>query len=289
MANPERDPLTGYRTTGHEWDGIEELTTPIPAWWVTVFLASCLVAVLYMWLYPSFATTGGYYRGSLGWSSEGDLIEAVAAGRTAQAQWRTAIVATPIDRIETDESLRRFATAGGRAAFGENCAPCHGVGAGGQMGQFPALVDDDWLWGGKIGEIYQTIRFGIRSGHEEARDSAMPAFGEIIPAEEIDAVAQYVLALSDPSTEASRPSMSGAAIYATNCAACHGASGEGGRDFGAPRLNDAIWLYGSSPEQIRRQIANPRMGMMPAFANRLDDETIRALAVYIHTLGGGER
>lgn len=288
MAVPERDPLTGYDTTGHEWDGIKELTTPIPSWWVTVFLASCFVAVLYMWLYPSFATTAGYYRGSFGWSSKGDLVNEVAAGRAAQTTWRTAIVATPIEQIGTNEDLRRFAIAGGRAAFGGNCAPCHGVGAGGQMGQFPALVDDDWLWGGKIGDIYQTIRFGIRSGHDETRDSAMPAFGELISAQEIDAVAQYVLALSSPSAEGNRQSMSGAAVYAANCAACHGVSGEGGRDFGAPRLNDAIWLYGSSLEQIRRQIANPRMGMMPAFAARLDDETIRALSVYIHTLGGGE-
>ncbi|MBX3578347.1 MAG: cytochrome-c oxidase, cbb3-type subunit III [Rhizobiaceae bacterium] len=289
MAVPEHDPLTGYKTTGHEWDGITELTTPIPSWWVTVFLASCFVAVLYMWLFPSFATTGGYYRGSLGWSSRGDLVDDVAAGRAAQATWRSALVATPIEAIEANEDLRRFATTGGRAAFGQNCAPCHGVGAGGQIGQFPALVDDDWLWGGTIADIYQTIRFGIRSGHEEARDSAMPAFGELISAQEIDAVARFVLALSDPTTLASRQQMPGAPIYATNCAACHGAAGEGGRDFGAPRLNDAIWLYGGTLEDVRKQIVVPRMGMMPAFTTRLDDETIRMLSVYVHTLGGGER
>lgn len=289
MAAPERDPLTGYNTTGHEWDGIKELTTPIPHWWVTVFLISCIVAAGYMWLYPSFASTEGYYKGKLGWTSQGQLAQEVAAGRAAQARWLTALSDTPLEEIETSEDLRRFAIAGGRAAFNENCAACHGVGAGGQIGQFPALVDDDWLWGGKIADIHQTISFGIRSGHDEARDSMMPAFGDMLSAGEIDAAAHFVLALSDPSTTTTRSSMPGAAIYETNCASCHGAAGEGGRDFGAPRLNDAIWLYGGTVEDIKRQIANPRMGMMPAFAGKLDDEAIRMLAVYVHTLGGGER
>ncbi len=289
MAKPEYDPVTGYHTTGHEWDGIKELTTPIPSWWVTVFLASCFVAIGYMWLYPSFATTAGYYKGSLGWSSTGQLIEEVAAGRAAQEVWRTGILATPLEKIEANDELRRFATAGGRAAFNENCAGCHGVGAGGQIGQFPALIDDDWLWGGSIADIHQTVSFGIRSGHDEARDSMMPAFADMLSAQEIDAVADFVLSLSDLSLADARSTLPGAAVYETNCASCHGTTGGGGRDFGAPRLDDAIWLYGGTKREIIEQIANPRMGVMPSFAGRLDDETIRMLAVYVHTLGGGER
>ncbi|WP_018388276.1 cytochrome-c oxidase, cbb3-type subunit III [Ancylobacter sp. FA202] len=289
MAAPERDPLTGYSTTGHEWDGIKELTTPIPHWWVTVFLGSCLVALLYMWLFPSFATTTGVFKGTLGWTSEGQLAEEMAAGRAAQAEWRRQLADTPLDEVERQPDLRRFAIAGGRAAFNENCAPCHGVGAGGQIGQFPALVDDDWLWGGSLAAIQQTVRFGIRSGHEETRDSMMPAFGEMLSAGEIDSIADYVLTLSDPSAAASRARLPGAELYAANCSACHGAAGEGGRDFGAPRLDDAIWLYGGSKQAIRQQIATPRMGMMPAFAGKLDDDTLRMLALYVHSLGGGER
>jgi cytochrome c oxidase cbb3-type subunit 3 len=289
MAKPELDPLSGYKTTGHEWDGIKELTTPIPGWWVTTFLVCCIIAVLYMWLYPSIPTTSTYYGGKLGWSSKGQLAEDVAAGREAQSAWRQRLAQTPIEEIEADEDLRRFATAGGRAAFRENCAPCHGEGAGGQIGQFPSLIDDDWIWGGKITDIQQTIRFGIRSGHEDARDSMMPAFGDMLAAEEIDAVATYVQTLADPSAEATRASLPGAAIFAQNCASCHGDLGQGGRDFGAPRLNDAIWLYGGSKEAIKHQVTRPRMGVMPTFATKLEDETISMLAVYVHMLGGGER
>ncbi|QFR33462.1 cytochrome-c oxidase, cbb3-type subunit III [Ancylobacter sp. TS-1] len=290
MAAPERDHLTGYNTTGHEWDGIKELTTPIPHWWVTVFLGSCFVALLYMWLFPSFATTTGVFRGQLGWTSRGQFAEEVAAGRAAQAEWRARLDQTPLEEIEANPDLRRFAIAGGRAAFNENCAPCHGVGAGGQIGQFPTLIDDDWLWGGQIAEIHQTVRFGIRSGHEETRDSLMPAFGDSLSAAEIEQVADYVLSFSDPqASEAASNAMPGAALFQQNCAACHGVRGEGSREFGAPKLNDAIWLYGGTRDAIKRQIAHPRMGMMPAFAAKLDDATIRMLAVYVHTLGGGER
>lgn len=289
MAAPERDPLTGYHTTGHEWDGIKELTTPIPTWWVTVFLGSCFVAIVYMWLFPSFATPTGYFKGQLGWTSRGQLAEEVAAGRASQAEWRRLLTDTPLEEVESNPDLRRFAIAGGRAAFNENCAPCHGVGAGGQIGQFPALVDDDWLWGGTLADIHQTARFGIRSGHEETRDSMMPAFGEMLSPAEIDSIADYVLALSDPGSEATRAAMPGAELFETNCSACHGVAGEGGRDFGAPKLNDAIWLYGGSKDAIKRQIATPRMGVMPAFATKLDAETLRMLALYVHSLGGGER
>jgi cytochrome c oxidase cbb3-type subunit 3 len=289
MATPERDPLTGYRTTGHEWDGITELTTPVPQWWLTVFIGSCFVALAYMWLFPSVATTTGVFKGQLGWTSRGQLAEEVAAGRAAQADWRRLLNEAPLDRIEANPELRRFAIAGGRAAFNENCAPCHGVGAGGQIGQFPALVDDDWLWGGTIADIHQTVSYGIRSGHDETRQSMMPAFGEMLSATEIDSIADYVLTLADPTAAATRAAMPGAALFQQNCAACHGVNGEGNREFGAPTLNDAIWLYGGTKEAVRHQIANPRMGMMPAFATKLDPETIRMLAVYVHTLGGGER
>lgn len=289
MSEQERDPLTGQLTTGHEWDGIKELRTPIPNWWLITFVVTWVFSIGYLVLYPSFATTKDYARGLLGWSSAKELGQATDRARDQQSSWRTQILATPLEKIEANEELRRFAVAGGQAAFNENCAGCHGVGAGGQIGQFPSLIDDDWLWGGKITDIHATIRHGIRDGGDETRLSAMPAFGEILKPQEIAATADFVLSLSDRSRDASRASLPGAALYETNCAACHGAKGEGSRDAGAPRLDDAIWLYGSSREAVIRQIANPKMGQMPAWQSRLDEATIRMLTVYVHTLGGGEK
>lgn len=289
MSIEERDPLTGQLTTGHEWDGIKELRTPIPNWWLITFIVTWVLAVGYLVLYPSFATTKSYAPGVLRWSSRNELTEATRQARQQQAIWRDQILATPIEQIERNEELRRFAVAGGQAAFNENCAACHGIGAVGQIGQFPSLIDDDWLWGGKIADIHTTIRHGIRSTSDAARVSEMPAFGEILSTQEIAATADYVLSFSDRSRDATRATMPGAALYANNCASCHGVNGEGNRDFGAPRLNDAIWLYGGSRDAVIRQITQPRMGQMPAWESRLDEATIRMLAVYVHTLGGGEK
>lgn len=289
MSAPERDHLTGQQTTGHEWDGIKELRTPIPNWWIITFVVTWVLSMVYLVMYPSFATTKSYARGLLGWSSAGELIEDTANARAAQAVWREQILSVPLDQIEANDELRRFAMAGGQAAFNENCAACHGVGAGGQIGQFPSLTDDDWLWGGKIGDIHTTILYGIRSHHDDTRVSDMPAFGDMLEAGEIEQAADFVLSLSDPLQNATRGALPGAAIFAENCASCHGDKGEGNRDLGAPNLSDAIWLYGSSREAVIAQITNPRMGQMPAWEGRLDEETIRMLSVYVHTLGGGER
>lgn len=289
MSGQERDPLTGQLTTGHEWDGIKELRTPIPNWWLITFVVTWVLSIGYLVLYPSFATTKSHAPGLLGWSSANDLSQATRQARDMQSVWRTQILATPLEQIEGNEELRRFAVAGGQAAFNENCAACHGVGAGGQIGQFPALIDDDWLWGGRIADIHTTIRHGIRSESGNARVSEMPAFEGILSAQEIAQTADFVLSLPDRSRDATRASLPGAALYADNCASCHGARGEGNRDVGAPRLNDAIWLYGRSRTDVIRQITRPKMGQMPAWENRLDEATIRMLAIYVHTLGGGER
>lgn len=287
MGKPEFDPVTGEYTTGHEWDGIKELSTPIPNWWIRVFLASVAVAAVYLWLYPAFTLGDIQAKGYLGWSSEKRLEAQIEAGKQSQAGWMGRLEQTPLDAVEQDPELRHFAVSGGRALFRENCAQCHGAGAGGQQGQFPSLIDDDWLWGGTLADIHQTIKHGIRAQDDEGRLSEMPAYGEIFSQNEIAHIADYVLALSQPATAAQRPSMPGARAYLAECAACHGAEGEGNTMLGAPRLNDAIWLYGSSREAIIQQITRPQMGMMPAFAGRLDDQQIKMLAVYVHNLGGG--
>ena len=286
MAARERDPLSGRLTTGHQWDGIRELTTPIPGWWVSLALICMGIAFVYVLLFPSFPTTWDFQRGLLGWTSQAALEQERQAARARQEGWRRRMATMPLEAIAADPELHRVALLGGRAAFGQHCAACHGPGAGGQIGQFPALVDDDWIWGGSLEEIHLTIRHGIRNADPDSRQSMMPSFEGVLSRAELDAVVAHVRSLSDPA--APREGTPGAEAYAANCAACHGANGEGGRGQGAPRLNDQIWLYGDSEAAIRAQILNPRMGMMPAWQGRLDAETIRMLTVYIHSLGGGE-
>ena len=166
---------------------------------------------------------------------------------------------------------------------------CHGTGAAGQKG-FPNLNDDDWLWGGKVEDIHRTILYGIRSAHDKARSSSMPAFGtdKILTKEEIEQVADYVLAISTHADVNGKANGNGGEIFKNNCAACHQASATGDRDVGAPNLTDKIWLYGGTKEDLIYTINHSRAGVMPAWTGRLDEDTIKQLAIYIHSLGGGE-
>jgi len=289
MAEHRYDPVTGQYTTGHSWDGIEELYTPLPRWWVITLVISFIIAIIYAALYPGWPTTRFAFAGLLGWTSAGQLAEEQAEARSEQAHWRNQIAAKSVSEIEQSDELRTFAITGGRALFNQNCAACHGSGAGGQQGQFPSLIDDDWLWGGKIDDVYQTIAHGIRNEDPESRQSEMPAFAEMLSPEEIAAVAEYVATLSDASKADSRKALPGAEVFANNCAGCHGESGEGMREMGAPRLADQIWLYGDGKDAVARQVAHPRMGMMPAWKPRLGDDAVKMLAVYVHSLGGGEK
>lgn len=289
MAAPELDPLTGQYTTGHVWNGIKELRTPVPAWWLMVWFACIAFALGYVIFYPSFPSLSGFARGTLDWSTRTELAEDTAAARQRQAGYLSRISSLPVGAILKDPDLSRFAFNGGRAAFAVNCIACHGAGAGGQIGQFPSLIDDDWIWGGSIEEVYRTIRHGIRNGSDEARSSVMPTFGGMLSPQQIEQVADYVQSLNPVAKmQDRRASLPGATIFAENCAACHGAEGQGGREAGAPRLNDAIWLYGGARSQIAAQVTQPRHGVMPAFGLRLSDETVKMLAVYVHSLGGGE-
>ena len=289
MAEPELDPLSGRKTTGHEWDGIKELDHPVPDWWIKTFLISILCAIIGLWLYPGWSTPRQDTKGLLGWTAREQLVRDTEKALAAQAGWRADMASKSLAEIEADPELRRIAMHGGGLAFARNCAACHGAGGGGQLGAFPSLIDDDWLWGGRLEDIQQTITHGIRDPDLDTRVSQMPTFGDILSDGEIDAAARYVRALADKKPAAELSAMPGAAVFAANCAACHGPTGQGGRDFGAPRLDDAIWLYGGSVEEIRAQVKGPRHGVMPAFGRRLDPETIKMISLYVHGLGGGER
>ncbi len=284
----EKDALTGKLTTGHEWDGIKELNTPLPKWWLYILYATIIWAAVWALLFPSFPGLSGYFGGVLGWTKREDIAREVAAVADARAPMFERIRTTDLEEIRRDPTLLRFAMAGARQAFADNCAPCHGSGAEGRPGGFPALIDDDWIWGGTLDDIVFTIRHGIRNAlDDDARQSQMPAYGQILSRREIEDVAEHVLSFTGRATDA-EAAKRGEAIYAEHCVACHGEQGEGVRAVGGPRLNDAIWLYGGSRDQIIAQITNPRMGVMPPWQGRLDEAIIRMLAVYVHTLGGGE-
>ncbi len=286
---PRVDAATGTHTVGHEWDGIEELDTPLPRWWVTIFYLCILFAIGYVIAYPALPGLHSATPGLLGWTSRGALAAEQKSADAGHAAVRAAIAATPIEDLAKNPVLQRAAIEGGRAAFKVNCVQCHGAGAAGSKG-YPNLNDDDWLWGGDIAAIYQTLQHGIRyPGDDQTRTSQMPAFGRdgILTQAKVQDVVSYVRVISkqDPASAASQR---GSAIFAQNCAVCHGANGEGGRSVGAPRLNDAIWLYGGDRASITNTVTNAHAGVMPAWGQRLDPVTVKMLAAYVHSLGGGE-
>jgi cytochrome c oxidase cbb3-type subunit III len=284
----EKDAITGRDTTGHDWDGIKELNTPLPKWWLYVFYACIVWSLGYYVLYPSWPTLSSHLQGTAGYWSRAELEQQLQAQAEQRAPYVKRISAAPLSEIRKDPDLYNFAMAGGRAAFGENCAACHGPGGGGAKG-FPNLADDDWLWGGDIDNVLRTITFGVRNANGDSRQSQMPRFGAdgVLTAPQIDDVAEYVLSLSGNSKDAAAAGR-GAPVFAENCAVCHGEKGTGNQEVGAPNLTDRIWLYGGDKATIVQTITYSRNGNMPAWSERLDPATVKMLAVYVHSLGGGK-
>ncbi|MDJ0977475.1 MAG: cytochrome-c oxidase, cbb3-type subunit III [Erythrobacter sp.] len=280
------DEATGTEFVGHEWDGIEELNTPLPRWWLWTFYATVAWSIVYVVLYPAWPLVNSATEGVLGWSSRGDLETRMAEAELQRQPIFERIAATDLGTLPADSELMRQAVAGGAAAFKQHCVQCHGAGAAGyeQYG-YPNLNDDDWIWGGTLSEIEYTLIHGIRwDGSDATRMAYMPAFGEIFDKDQVDALANHVLSLSGKAES----SAVGAELYAQNCAACHQANGEGDPVQGAPALNDAIWLYGGDIADVRTQIQAPRHGVMPGWQDRLDPVTIKMLAAYVHSRGGGQ-
>jgi cytochrome c oxidase cbb3-type subunit 3 len=286
---PRIDKATGTKTVGHEWDGIEELDTPMPRWWLWMLYATIIWGVAYTILYPAWPLIDKATAGVLGWSSRDELRQDMAAEQQRKAPIQLALARVAIERLPEDSRLLQAAVDGGRSAFKVHCVQCHGSGATGSKG-YANLNDDDWLWGGNLKEIQRTIENGIRQpGLDTTHMSIMPAFGRdgILDATQVQDVVSYVRALSrqEPARASARR---GAAIFAANCAVCHGPDGRGMRQFGAPNLTDAIWLYGGDRDTLTATVNNSRYGVMPAWGRRLDPVTIKMLAAYVHSLGGGE-
>jgi cytochrome c oxidase cbb3-type subunit 3 len=284
----EKDSVTGRDTTGHEWDGLKELNTPLPSWWLWSFYATILFSVVWMVLYPSVPGVRSYFGGLLGYSERNEVSQSIATAAQKQAAMTAKVAASSLAEIRKDPTLLTFASTGGKAAFNNNCAQCHQVGGAGAKG-FPNLADDDWLWGGTPEAIAQTINYGVRNANSESRQSLMPKFGTdgLLKPAEIEAVADYVIALGSNPAQAAGMKQ-GAAVYAENCVACHGEKGEGNKDVGAPRLTDRIWLYGGDRASVIESITRARAGSMPAWGERLDPATVKMLTLYVHGLGGGQ-
>lgn len=282
------DEISGTETTGHEWDGIRELNTPLPRWWLWVFYATIVWSVGYWVLYPSWPTLTGYLPGVLNHSQRADVDTAVKALKSDRAVIGKQLSGSTLQQIEADPNLFQFAREAGRSAFGDNCATCHGSGGQGFKG-YPNLNDDVWIWGGTLDEIKKTIAFGVRSTHADTRVSMMPAFGNdgILQPQQIRDLTEYVLQISRQPANAAAAQRA-TQLYVDNCASCHGDDGKGKRELGAPDLTDKEWLYGGSKAEIKLQIETGKVGVMPNWGSRLDPMTIDALAVYVHSLGGGE-
>ncbi len=288
----ERDEHTGTDTTGHEWDGLKELNTPLPKWWLYTWLACIAWALVWMVFMPSLPYGRGYIHGLLGYSTRNQVkvdVKAVSAERDAVM---SRVAAASFEQIRNDPELLAAAQTSGHITFANNCQPCHGAGGAGAPG-YPALAAGSWLWGGKLEDIQQTLTYGIRSGLDQARDSQMPHFGTdaLLKPAEIQNVADYVMATfyGSPTKDATAQDVAaGGEIFAANCASCHGEKGEGNRDVGAPRLASKIHLYGNTRDIVVRQVTSPHMGVMPNWNQRLDTATIKSVALYVHDLGGGE-
>lgn len=289
MADKDIDPPTGVETTGHEWDGIKELNNPLPRWWVIIFWASVLWSVVYWVLMPSWPGITGHFAGVRGHTERANVAAAIEALDAERGlQMRQMMTIKSISDVERDPQLLQYAMNAGASLFGDNCATCHGAGGQGFKG-YPSLVDDAWIWGGTLDDIQKTLQHGIRSAHPETRNNVMQAFGQsgVLTRGQIDDIVEYVVKLSGGEANSSAVARA-EPIFAQQCASCHGEGGAGSQELGAPDLTDALWLYGGERSDVFQTLFYGRAGVMPFWTDRLTDEQIIALSVYVHSLGGGE-
>ncbi|WP_113912498.1 cytochrome-c oxidase, cbb3-type subunit III [Roseovarius dicentrarchi] len=287
MAKPPKKTIEDPKTTGHQWDGIEEFDNPMPRWWLWTFYVTIVWAIGYSIAYPAWPGIKSATTGLIGYSTRANVAEEIARVDAANEAINVRLASADLSSIATDPELSGYATSAGAAVFKTWCAQCHGSGAAGAVG-YPNLLDNDWLWGGDIEAIHTTIAHGIRNEDDpDARYSQMPAYGEILEREEIDQVVNYVMSLSEEPQDATKVA-AGEAIFMDNCAACHMEDGTGDRDQGAPNLTDAIWLYGGDYDTIKATVEYSRFGVMPPWTERLSEAQIAAVASYVHQLGGGE-
>jgi len=274
-------------TTGHSYDGIEELNTPLPRWWLWTFYITIVWGIIYTIAYPAWPLVNGATEGFLHWSTRANVAEDIKAHEAKNQGLVDQLDAADLAALDAESPIYKYASARGAAVFRANCIQCHGAGANGGVG-YPNLKDDDWLWGGAQEDIYQTVKHGVRNTTDgDARYSEMPKFGEILEAEQIGQVVEFVYSLSQSGADAALAA-EGKVVFEENCAACHGDEGKGDVSVGAPNLADALWLFGGDRATLTETVTNARFGVMPAWGQRLSEADVRSVAVYVHSLGGGE-
>ncbi|MBX3584117.1 MAG: cytochrome-c oxidase, cbb3-type subunit III [Rhizobiaceae bacterium] len=289
MALNERDPVTGRETTGHIWNGIKELDTPVPRGVLMFLVVTHIWAIGWWFLVPAWPLGSTYTKGLLGVDQRTTVEERVAEARRERASWTAKIETEPYEAVLADPELMETVRQTGNQLFGDNCAACHGRDGRGSAG-YPNLTDDDWLWGGTPELIEETVRLGINSTHSGSRIGQMLAFGRdgILDRNQVTNVAAYVYSLShaDYSTDKTAEQIAaGREVFAANCAACHGDDAKGNQDLGAPNLTDDVWVYGGDMQSIVSTIHGGRQGHMPTWDERLTDGEIRTLSLYVHDLG----
>lgn len=277
-------------TTGHVWDGIEEFDNPMPRWWLWTFYLTIAWGVLYTIAFPAWPLISSATAGLLGYSTRAEVAQDIAAVQEANEAINMQLASAELTTVPADADLNNYAVSAGAAVFRTWCSQCHGSGAAGvQASGYPNLLDDDWLWGGTVEAIHATVAHGIRNEDDpDARYSEMPAYGDIFEAEEIDQVVNYVMTLSGGTPVDASKVEAGSTLFYDNCSACHGEEGLGDPDLGAPNLADAIWLYGGDYDTLVETVTYSRYGVMPSWTQRLSEAEIRAVALYVHQLGGGE-
>lgn len=287
MAEEQRlDEATGQTTVGHSYDGIEELNTPLPRWWLWTFYATIVWGIGYTIAFPAWPLISSATGGLLGYSTRGEVTEQIAVHEAQNAGLVEQLISADLGALLPTDDIHRYGTARGAAVFRAQCSQCHGSGAAGATG-YPNLLDNDWLWGGELEQIAYTVRHGIRNDTDfDAHWSEMPAYGrdEILADSDIEVIADFVLALPESLDQMG----AGRQIWFDHCAACHGDNALGDPSIGAPNLADAIWLYGGDRDTVIETITNARFGVMPAWGQRLSEEDVRAVSIYVHSLGGGE-
>ena len=287
MADKRKDDATGIETTGHSWDGIQELNNPLPRWWLWTLYLTIIWGIGYVIAFPAWPMISGATTGVLGWSTRANVAQDIADHEAKNANLVADLLQVDMTSLPQNPDLNRYAIARGGSVFRAQCSQCHGSGAAGAKG-YPNLLDNDWLWAGDMTGIMHTVRHGVRNDTDpDARWSQMPAFKDLLSGDEIIATAEYVISLSAAEFDAAQAAQ-GAALFGDNCASCHGQAATGDRDIGAPNLADAIWLYGGDRPSLIQTIKDARFGVMPAWGPRLAEEDVRAVSAYVHALGGGE-
>jgi cytochrome c oxidase cbb3-type subunit 3 len=284
VEKQERDGYTGYLTTGHEWNGITELNTPVPRVVYFFLTIAFLFSVGYWILMPAWPLGVTYTKGLLGINQRKIVAASLEQAAIDRSVWTKRIETESFAAIQSDPKLMDIVRETGHTLFGNNCAACHGRDAKGGPG-FPDLTTSSWLWGGNPEQIFNTIRVGINSAHPDTHVSQMPAFGrdQMLPAADVIKVATFVYSLSHPDARGIDPKTveAGKTIFAANCVACHGNDAKGNSELGAPNLTDKFWIYGGSLETIDTTIWGGHQGHMPTWESRLSELDRKILTLYL--------